>query len=115
MPNGSQNPSQPLRLVEDVVDVCLESADENMTSAMALLANAVLDSLWNGWARPIATAPALSDFLDRWRRNDPNGTWGDVTTTDQQLIYMGSDADEPDVFPQAGMTHSGEPLYDLGA
>jgi len=74
---SSPKPNHRLRLVDDVVKVCLESAEENMVSAMALRASSLLDSEWNGWARPIATAAAMSDFLNRWRHNDPNGTWGE--------------------------------------
>ena len=48
-----------LRLVEDVVEVCLDSAKENMVSAMSLRASALLDARWNGWARPPATASAM--------------------------------------------------------
>ena len=102
-----------LRLVEDVVEVCLDSAEENMVSAMALRASALLDARWNGWARPLATASAMRDFLNRWRLNDPNGTWGDATEEEGRLVYSSLDSDEPDLFPRAGMTPSGEPLYDL--
>ena len=111
----SSNPTdhRRLRLVEDVVEVCLESAEENMVSAMALRASVLLDAQWNGWARPLATAPAISDFLDRWRRNDPNGTWGDLVESDGQLVYSDSDSDDPDLFPQVGTTRTGEPLYEL--
>ena len=102
-----------LRLVEDVVEVCLGSAEESMVSAMALRASALLDARWNGWARPMATASAVRDFLNRWRLNDPNGTWGDAIEKDGQLVYSSLDSDDPDLFPQVGMTRSGEPLYDL--
>ena len=102
-----------LRLVEDVVEVCLDSAEENMVSAMSLRASALLDAQWNGWARPLATASAMRDFLNRWRSNDPNGTWGDVAQEEGQLVYSSSDSDDPDRFPRAGTTRSGEPLYDL--
>lgn len=112
MPSSAEH-SHRLRLVDDVVEVCLESAEENMVSAMALKASSLLDSQWNGWARPIATAAAMSDFLNRWRRNDPNGTWGDVTEVDGVLACTNLDADDPDLFPQVGTTRSGEPLYDL--
>lgn len=105
--------ARPLRPVDDVVEVCLESAEENMVSAMSLRANALIDPPWNGWARPLATAAATRDFLARWRRNDPNGTWGDVTAQDGHLMYIDADNDEPQHFPQAGMTRAGEPLYDL--
>lgn len=105
--------SHRLRLVDDVVEVCLESAEENMVRAMALKASFLLDSQWNGWARPIATAAAVSDFLDRWRRNDPNGTWGDAIEVDGVLVCTNLDADDPDLFPQVGTTRSGGPLYDL--
>ena len=102
-----------LRLVEDVVEVCLDSAEENMVSAMSLRASALLDAQWNGWARPLATASAMNDFLNRWRSNDPNGTWGDAIEEEGQLVYSSSDSDDPDIFPRAGTTRSGEPLYDL--
>ena len=102
-----------LRLVEDVVEVCLDSAEENMVSAMSLRASALLDVQWNGWARPLATASAMRDFLSRWRSNDPNGTWGDVAQEEGQLVYSSSDSDDPDLFPRVGMTRSGEQLYDL--
>ena len=112
MPSSTEH-SHRLRLVDDVVEVCLESAEENMVSAMSLRASALLDSQWNGWARPIATAAAMSDFLNRWRRNDPNGTWGDAIEVDGELVCTNSDSDDPDLFPQVGTTRSGEPLYDL--
>ena len=102
-----------LRLVEDVVEVCLDSAEENMVSAMSLRASALLDARWNGWARPLATASAMRDFLNRWRLNDPNGTWGDAIEEEGQLVYSSQDGDDPDLFPRVGMTRSGEPLYDL--
>ena len=102
-----------LRLVEDVVEVCLDSAEENMVSAMSLRASALLDARWNGWARPLATASAMTDFLNRWRLNDPNGTWGDAIEEEGQLVYSSPDSDDPDLFPRVGMTRSGEPLYDL--
>ena len=102
-----------LRLVEDVVEVCLDSAEENMVSAMSLRASALLDARWNGWARPLATASAMRDFLNRWRLNDPNGTWGDAIEEEGQLVYSSPDSDDPDLFPRVGRTRSGEPLYDL--
>lgn len=102
-----------LRLVEDVVEVCLDSAEENMVSAMSLRASALLDAQWNAWARPLATASAMNDFLIRWRLNDPNGTWGDAIEEEGQLVYSSPDSDDPDLFPRVGTTPSGEPLYDL--
>ena len=102
-----------LHLVEEVVEVCLDSAGENMVSAMALRAKRLLDDQWNGWARPLATASAMRDFLNRWRLNDPSGTWGDVGEEEGQLVYSSLDSDDPDLFPQVGTTRSGEPLYDL--
>ncbi|MHB1009966.1 MAG: hypothetical protein ACYC1E_12170 [Propionibacteriaceae bacterium] len=110
---SDRSPDRRLRLVEDVVEVCLDSAEENLVSAMALRATALLDSSWNGWARPVATATATRDFLNRWRRNDPNGTWGDAIEADGQLLCTNSDGDDPDVFLRVGTTRSGEPLYDL--
>lgn len=56
--------------------VCVDSMEENMVPAMALRAHAVLGETWNGWARPIASAKQMGDFLRRWRANDPNGVWG---------------------------------------
>ena len=53
--------------------VCVDSMEENMVPAMALRAHAVLGETWNGWARPIASAKQMGDFLRRWRANDPNG------------------------------------------
>ena len=90
-----------LRLVEDVVEVCLDSAEENMVSAMALRASALLDARWNGWARPLATASAMRDFLNRWRLNDPNGTWGHAIEEEGRLVYSSPDSDDPDLFPRA--------------
>lgn len=109
----SRNDRHGLHAVDDVIEVCLESAEENMVSAMALGASMLLDSQWNGWARPLATAAAMRDFLDRWRRNDPNGIWGDAYESDGQLVCTNTDSDDPDVFPRAGETRHGEPLYDL--
>lgn len=102
-----------LRLVESPVEVCLDSAPENMVSAMALQAHVVLDSTWNGWARPVATEFAMNNFLARWEVNDPNGTWGHVFETAQYLVYVSPETDDEQRFPQVQVTSSGEPLYDL--
>lgn len=59
------------------------------------------------------TASAMRDFLNRWRSNDPNGTWGDAIEADGQLVYSSLDSDDPDLFPRVGTTRTGEPLYDL--
>lgn len=84
-----------------------------MVPALALRADRVLDDRWNGWARPLATAEALSDFLRRWRENDPNGVWGQAYELNGQLACTRSDEDEPELFPRAGATSGGVPLYDL--
>lgn len=102
-----------LRAVEDFIEVCLDSAPENMVSDLALRANAVLDSTWNGWSRPVATAGALQSFLARWARSDPNGTWGRAVPTESELVYISSDSDDEDHFPRVDKTSAGETLYDL--
>ncbi|MQW77313.1 hypothetical protein GHK92_15675 [Nocardioides sp. dk4132] len=58
------------------MDVYLDSAPENITPELAPRPERVLDDRWNGWLRPLATAEAFGAFLDAWRCNDPNGTWG---------------------------------------
>ena len=99
------------------MDVYIDSLPENITPELALDADRVLDERWNGWLRPLATAAAFGDFLDRWRRNDPNGIWGYVTEVgtapDITLVYLSSDSDEPEEFPYADRAASGEALYDL--
>lgn len=102
-----------LAVTGDGIMVCLDSAEENMVPAMALHADHVLDETWNGWARPIATAAALSDFLARWRVNDRHGTWGRITEAGDTLRYQDSDGNDPEDFPRVGATPTGEALYDL--
>jgi hypothetical protein len=93
--------------------VCLDSAEENMIPAIALFADHALEEKWNGWARPIATAGAFSDFLARWRVIDPNGTWGEATVIDDTLQYEDAERDEPEVFLCVGTDAFGEALFDL--
>lgn len=94
--------------------VFLDSAPENLVPEFALDAERVLDQRWNGWLRPLATAEAFGHFLDAWRANDPNGTWGYVTAVGGTLVCSVADDDEPaDEFPLAGETAEGTPLYDL--
>lgn len=94
--------------------VYLDSAPENMVDELALNAEGVLGQRWNGWVRPLATAQALGDFLDAWRANDPNGTWGYVTEVGDLLVCTRSDDDEyADEFPKAGIAESGQAVYDL--
>ena len=50
-----------------------------MIAALAC-AHPLLGGGWNGWARPDASAREFADFLERWRLNDPNGTWGHLPT-----------------------------------
>lgn len=96
------------------MDVYLESAPENITPELALKAERVLDERWNGWLRPLATAEALGNFLDAWRRNDPNGIWGYVTEVGDTIVCTVMDSAEPsEEFPRVGETTSGAPLYDL--
>ena len=95
------------------VEVCLDSAEENMTSELALVADHVLPERWNGWSRPVATASALADFLRRWRHNDPNGVWGDAFEVDGALLCSRSDDDYADSFPWVGSNRHGVALYDL--
>lgn len=95
------------------MDVYLDSAPENLTPELTLNAEHVLDDRWNTWLRPLATARAFADFLDRWRRNDPDGIWGFVTEQDGSLLYVDSDSDEPEEFPQVARAGTGEALYDL--
>jgi hypothetical protein len=96
------------------VDVYLDSAPENFTPELALRAEGLLDESAGGWLRPLATADAFGAFLDAWRRNDPNGIWGYVSEVGDSLVLSRIDDDEPnDVFPLAGQTADGTPLYDL--
>ena len=84
-----------------------------MVPAMALRAHAVLDETWNGWARPIASAKQIGDFLRRWRANDPNGVWGFAVELDEALLVTRVDGEDPDYFGTAGFDVDGSPLYDL--
>ena len=93
--------------------VCVDSMEENMVPAMALRAHAVLDETWNGWARPIASAKQMGDFLRRWRANDPNGVWGFAVELDEALLVTRVDGEDPDYFGTAGFEEDGSPLYDL--
>lgn len=95
------------------VEVCVDSAEENMVSELALAADHVLPDRWNGWVRPIATAAALADFLRRWRHNDPNGVWGEALELQDRLVCSRSDEDYEDSFPLVGATSAGLRLYDL--
>lgn len=96
------------------MEVYLDSAPENLVPELALHAERVLDERWNGWLRPLATADAFGRFLDSWRANDPNGTWGYVTEVGDILVCSVPDSDEPaDEFPRAGETVDGTSLYDL--
>lgn len=75
-------------------------ASENLSPDLALCAERVLEERRDGWLRPLATAGALEIFLDAWRRNDPNGTWGHVTEVGDSLVLSRNDDDESsDVFP----------------
>ena len=89
----------------DPADVCVESGEENMVSAMALHAHCLLPGTWNGWARPVATAREVADFLARWRRNDPNGVWGYAVDVDGALLVTRSDAEDPDRFAGKARMH----------
>lgn len=94
--------------------VYLDGPEESQVPDLALVAAEVLDGNWNGWARPLATAPAIGAFLDAWRSNDPNGIWGWATAVGHDLVVSRADSDEPaDVFPAAGEDSDGAPLYDL--
>jgi hypothetical protein len=93
--------------------VCVDSMEENMVPAMALRAHAVLGETWNGWARPIASAKQMGDFLRRWRANDPNGVWGFAVELDEALLVTRGDGEDPDYFGTAGFDVDGSPLYDL--
>lgn len=94
--------------------VYIDSAPENMTPALALEAEGVMEDRWNGWVRPLATAAALSAFLEAWQANDPNGVWGSAAEVGATLLCTRSDEDEPaDVFPFVGMNNDGEMVYDL--
>jgi hypothetical protein len=94
--------------------VYLDSAPENLIPELALNAERVLDERWNGWLRPLATADAFGRFLDAWRANDRNGTWGYVTEVGDTLVCSVADGDEPaDEFQLAGETADGTPLYDF--
>lgn len=94
-------------------DVCVESSEENMVPEMALHAHCLLSGTWNGWAKPVATAREVADFLARWRRNDPNGVWGYAVAVDDALLVTRSDAEDPDYFASVGEASDGQRLYDL--
>ena len=110
--NEARNGGPHLKLVEDVIEVCIDDVEENMVSVLALRAHSLLDTTWNGWVRPVATAAAMTDFLARWRHKDPDGTWGETYERDGHLICTSAD-NEDDSFPRVGTAHSGEALYDL--
>ena len=93
--------------------VCVDSLEENMVPQMALHAHVVLPEHWNGWARPLATADAVADFLRRWRANDLNGVWGFAVELGDALLVTRSDGEEPDYFAPAGCCSDGTTLYDL--
>lgn len=94
--------------------VHLDSAAENYARELGLRAETVPPTTWNGWVRPTATAEAVGDFLDAWRLNDPNGTWGWVTEVGDKLVISDSDTDDPtDSFPSVGVDANGVALYDL--
>ena len=93
--------------------VCVDSMEENLVPQMALRAHVVLPKHWNGWARPLATADAVADFLRRWRANDLNGVWGFAVELGDALLVTRSDGEEPDYFAPAGCCSDGTTLYDL--
>ncbi|WP_156971432.1 hypothetical protein [Knoellia sinensis] len=93
--------------------VCLDSAPENICESMALKAAYMLEGTWNGFGRPVATADATGDFLDRWRANDPNGDWGFPTEVGDKLIVTRTEVDEPDVYLKVDEDAQGRALYDL--
>lgn len=95
------------------MDIYLDGCEE-ADPDLALDAHAVLPDRWNGWARPLATAAAVGRFLDAWRANDPNGTWGYVTEVDDSLICTRTDSEDyEDIFPKAGVDDTGVAIYDL--
>lgn len=94
--------------------IYLDSSPENMTSELALEAAGILQDRWNGWVRPLATAAAFSRFLEAWKANDPNGTWGTAGIVGNRLAYTPSDsADTVDEFPALGRDLDGRRLFDL--
>lgn len=96
------------------MNVFIDSASENLVPELALRADRVLGDRWNGWLRPLSTAEAFGDFLDAWRWNDPNGTWGHVSEVGDRLVYSASDSDDiEDAFPRVARTSDGTALYDL--
>jgi len=94
------------------MEVFIDSAIENFVRDLALRAEGVLDDRWNGWLRPLATAVAVQEFLEAWKANDPNGTWGHVEEKGGLLVAY-SDGEVVDEFPMVGVTASGEMVYDL--
>lgn len=83
-----------------VVIVYLDSAPENLVPELGLRVVSILPERWNGWLRPLGTADAFGNFLDAWRRNDPNGIWGWATEVGDTLVCSRSDDDDPaDEFP----------------
>lgn len=76
---------------------------------------------WNGFKEPWCTAGQMRRFIDAWRANDPNGTWGDVRVAEfpgvrPKLIVTRNDSDEPedwDAFDWVGTTPSGEDVFKI--
>ena len=93
--------------------IVLESAPENMVAELALDAAYLLPGLWNGFSRPVASAACVGDFLDRWRRNDPNGEWFYATEVGDALLVTREDPDCPDKFPRVDSDSVGAGLFDL--
>jgi hypothetical protein len=97
-----------------VTIVYLDSAPENLVPELGLRVVSVLPDRWNGWVRPLATADAFGNFLDAWRRNDPNGIWGWVSEVGDTLVCSRSDDDDPvDEFPKVDRLPDGRAIYDL--
>jgi len=81
-----------------------------------LLAERVLEVTWNGWARPIATRPAMEDFLSACHAEAPGEDWGTVTLSpdESRLIVMRQDPEDyDDEFDRAETNTTGDPSYDL--
>lgn len=96
--------------------VYLDQPDDERTDELALHAVRI-DGYWNGFAIPVVTAAEFARFITAWRRNDPNGMWGEgsdsVREGDGALIFDDGESDEPQVWAVTDTDADGTALYAL--
>lgn len=72
---------------------------------------------WNGFEAPRCTEAQFRAFVEEWKRNDPNGVWGEVTVNDAgNLVHHRSDvheddSGEDDEFGPVGRTDDNQVIY----